>query len=293
MNNNFEKPFNGAISDFFDNKASNNIRELIERTGRKGIANTQYPYQKKLSKKVYEPLYNELQVELAKMQAWAVETGQRIAIVFEGRDAAGKGGTIKRLTENLNPRNTRVVALSKPSDVEQSQWYFQRYIDHLPSAGEIVLFDRSWYNRAVVEKVFGFCTDEQREHFFQQVTQFEEMLINDNITLMKFWLNVGQGEQLKRFLDRENDILKHWKLSSIDIKGLEKWEQYSQAIQEMFDRSHTETSPWQVVRSDDKKRARLAVIQAVLNQLSYKDKNEEVLKIIDKRIYGGPDISQL
>lgn len=286
----FEKPFNGAISEFYLNRAPQNIQELIDSTSNKDIASETYPYSKKMGKKEYEKNHKALQIELAKMQAWAKETGQRIAIVFEGRDAAGKGGTIKRLKENLNPRSARIVALPKPSDVERTQWYFQRYIQHLPSGGEIVFFDRSWYNRAVVEKVFGFCSDEQREHFFQQVTEFEDMLVNENITLIKFWLNVGRAEQLKRFLAREQDVLKQWKLSSIDIKGLDKWDEYTQAIHETFERTHNEVSPWNVVRTDDKKRARIAVMQAVLNQLDYPDKSSDCVQAPDSKIFGGPGI---
>ena len=165
----------------------------------------------------------DLQIELVRLQRWVQDSGARVAIVFEGRDAAGKGGTIKRIRENLNPRVARVVALSKPTDKEKSQWYFQRYIDHLPAGGEIVLFDRSWYNRGVVEKVFAFCSDSEREHFFHQVRPFEEMLVDEGITLIKLWLNVGRAEQLRRFLARENDPLKQWKLSWIDVEGLKRW----------------------------------------------------------------------
>ncbi len=290
MSSSFSKPFDGAISNFYKKEAPPEIKALINDSDKKTIANPSYPYPQKLSNKRYQPLYDELQIELAKMQSWVVSTRQRIAIVFEGRDAAGKGGTIKRLCENLNPRCARVVALSKPSNVEQTQWYFQRYIQHLPSAGEMVIFDRSWYNRAVVEKVFGFCSEQQREDFFQQVTEFENMLVNEKIILMKIWLNVGRAEQLKRFLDREQDVLKHWKLSAIDINGLSKWDEYTQAITEMFERSHTHTSPWNIVRSDDKKRARIAVIQAVLNHLDYPDKSPSSVKAPDSAIFGGPEI---
>jgi len=289
----FEKPFDGAISDFYQNRAPDDVKQLIDSTSNKKIASDTYPYSKKMGKKEYEKNYNAMQIELAKMQSWAKTTGQRIAIVFEGRDAAGKGGTIKRLKENLNPRSARIVALSKPSDVERTQWYFQRYIQHLPSGGEMVFFDRSWYNRAVVEKVFGFCSDEQREHFFQQVTEFEDMLVNENITLIKFWLNVGRAEQLKRFLAREQDVLKQWKLSSIDIKGLDKWDEYTQAISEMFERTHTDVSPWNIVRTDDKKRARIAVMQAVLNQLDYPDKSPAYVQAPDNKIFGGPEIMSM
>jgi len=224
------------------------------------------------------------------MQAWARETGARVVCVFEGRDAAGKGGTIKRFRENLNPRGARVVALSKPTETEQGQWYFQRYIDHMPTAGEIVFFDRSWYNRGVVEKVFGFCTDDQREHFFRQVRDFEKMLVDDGVHLFKFWLNVGRAEQLRRFLARENDPLKQWKLSWIDVEGLKKWDDYSAAIQETLTRSHSDHAPWTIIRSDDKKRARLAAIRTVLSQLDYSRKTEKSVGKVDDKICGGPDL---
>ncbi|MBV6635927.1 MAG: polyphosphate kinase 2, partial [Mameliella sp.] len=231
-----------------------------------------------------------LQIELVKMQAWAKETGARLALVFEGRDAAGKGGTIKRFRMNLNPRGARVVALGTPSDREQTQWYFQRYIDHLPAAGEIVFFDRSWYNRGVVEHVFGFCNNAQREHFFTQVPAFEKMLVDEGIHVFKFWLNVGRAEQLRRFMKRENDPLKQWKLSRIDVEGLARWDAYSAAIQETLTRSHTATAPWTVVRSDDKKRARLAAIRHVLTHLDYARKDVKALGATDSRILGGPEI---
>ncbi len=283
-------PFDGAISDFYSNRAPESIKKLISSTKKSGIASDSYPYQERMDKNEYKKLHKDLQIELAKMQVWANQTGQRIAIVFEGRDAAGKGGTIKRFRENLNPRSARVAALPKPSDIERTQWYFQRYISHLPSAGEIVFFDRSWYNRAVVEKVFGFCSDEQRESFFQQVVEFEDMLVSEGIVLIKLWFNVGRAEQLRRFLSREQDVLKHWKLSSIDIKGLDKWDEYTSAIEEMFARTHNETSPWNVVRSDDKSRARVAAIQAVLYQLDYPDKSKKCIVAPDQNIFGGPDI---
>ncbi len=224
------------------------------------------------------------------MQAWAKETGARIALVFEGRDAAGKGGTIKRFRENLNPRGARVVALSKPTDKEATQWYFQRYIDHLPSAGEIVFFDRSWYNRGVVEHVFDFCTPDQREHFFAQVPKFEDMLVDEGITLVKFWLNVGRAEQLRRFLARESDPLKQWKLSWIDAAGLKKWDAYTAAIGETLERTHTDAAPWTIVRTDDKRRARLAAIRHMLGQLDYPLKDKDVVGQPDPLICGGPDI---
>ena len=283
-------PFNGAISAFFENDAPPDIREAIRSAGKKDVLSGDFPYRQLMSTKAYERDMDALQIELVKLQAWVKETNARIAIVFEGRDAAGKGGTIKRFRENLNPRGARVVALSKPSDAERSQWYFQRYIQHLPSGGEIVFFDRSWYNRGVVEKVFGFCTDTQREQFFRQVNGFEQALVDDGIILFKFWLNVGRAEQLRRFLKRERDPLKHWKLSGIDVKGLPLWDAYSSAIDETLTRTHDQDAPWTIVRSDDKKRARLAAIRTVLSALEYDSKDTKVVGQTDGTICGGPDL---
>ncbi|MBE9475508.1 MAG: polyphosphate kinase 2, partial [Proteobacteria bacterium] len=231
-----------------------------------------------------------LQIELVKMQSWAKETGARIAVVFEGRDAAGKGGTIKRFRENMNPRVASVVALSKPTETEQTEWYFQRYIKHMPSAGQIVFFDRSWYNRGVVEHVFGFCNNDQRGHFFNQVNDFEKMLDDDGIILVKLWMNVGRAEQLRRFLDRESDRLKQWKLSGIDVKGLYKWDEYTSAITETLSKSHSGHAPWHVIRTDDKRRARIAAIRTVLSKIPYSNKDTEVASLADNKICGGPDI---
>jgi polyphosphate kinase 2 len=225
-----------------------------------------------------------------KLQHWVRETGARVAVVFEGRDASGKGGTIERIRQNLNPRGARIVALPKPSDQEATQWYFQRYVAHLPSAGEIVLFDRSWYNRAVVEPVFGFCTPEERAHFFMQVPDFERMLVEDGIHLVKFWLNVGRAEQLSRFLSRERDPLKQWKLSWIDVEGLRRWDAYSAAIGETLSLSHTIHAPWTVVRADDKRRARLAVMRHLLAGFDYPRKDQKAVGAPDPAILGGPDI---
>lgn len=285
-----KKPFDGAISRYFEQDAPAEVRECIRRGSKKDVLNTGYPYRKVMKNKDYVVEHDALQVELVKLQAWAKENGKRIAVVFEGRDAAGKGGSIKRLRENLNPRGARVVALSKPSDTEQSQWYFQRYIQHLPAAGEIVFFDRSWYNRAVVEKVFGWCSDDQRARFFRQVPKFEEMLVNDGIILIKIWLTVGRGEQLRRFLGRESDRLKHWKLSGVDVKGLHKWDEYSTAISQMFAQSHTAAAPWHVIRSDDKRRARLAAIKLLLSHFDYTEKDETSLMGVDKSICGSPSL---
>lgn len=283
-------PFDGAISAFFNDTATDDIRNAIKRADKGDILNPDYPYSERMPRKAYEKDLAALQIELVKMSAWAKETGARIAVVFEGRDAAGKGGTIKRFRENLNPRNANFVALSKPTETEATQWYFQRYVDHLPAAGEIAFFDRSWYNRGVVEHVFGFCTPEQRTHFFRQVPDFEKMLVDDGIQLFKIWLNVGRAEQLRRFLDRESDPLKQWKLSWIDVEGLKKWDAYSDAIRETFAKTHTDHAPWTIVRSDDKRRARINAIRSVLTQLDYARKDIKALGQVDPNVCGGPDL---
>ncbi len=283
-------PFDGAISTYFNNDAPDAIRDAIRRADKDDILEADYPHPERMKRKHYAREMAALQIELVKLQAWAKEAGARVAIVFEGRDAAGKGGTIKRFRENINPRGARVVALSKPSDTEATQWYFQRYIDHLPAGGEIVCFDRSWYNRGVVEKVFGFCSDKQRAHFFAQVTDFEKMLVEEGIHLFKFWLNVGRAEQLRRFLAREKDPLKQWKLSWIDVEGLKKWQEYTDAISETLSRTHTDHAPWTVIRSDDKRRARLAAIRHTLGRIDYARRNENALGAVDGLICGGPDI---
>lgn len=283
-------PFDGGISRFYTEKAPDNLRTAIAGAGKSDILNPSYPYDKSWKRSEYEDALAALQVELVRMQAWVKETGQRIAIIFEGRDAAGKGGTIKRFRENLNPRGARVVALSKPSDTEAAQWYFQRYIAHLPAKGEVTIFDRSWYNRGVVEHVFDFCTPEQRDRWFAQVPEFEDMLVNEGIQLFKIWLNVGQATQLKRFLDRESDPLKQWKLSWIDVEGLNRWEAYTGAIGETLERTHSDVAPWTVIRSDDKRRARVQTIRSILTRLDYARKDAAALGEIDPKIAGGPDL---
>lgn len=285
-----ELPFDGAISAFFNDSAPNDVRDAIKRAEKDDILDPSYPHSDRMPRKAYEADLKALQIELVKLQAWARDSGARIAIVFEGRDAAGKGGTIKRFRENLNPRGARVVALSKPSDTEKTQWYFQRYIDHLPAGGEIVFYDRSWYNRGVVEKVFGFCTDAERAHFFTQVNPFEDMLVDEGILLFKFWLNVGRAEQLRRFLKRESDPLKQWKLSWIDVEGLKKWDDYSSAIRETLEKTHSTSAPWTVIRSDDKRRARLAALRTVLSAIDYDRKHAKAVGTADPKICGGPDI---
>lgn len=276
----------GEIRDFFENSAPKAVREAIEAGKKNGFLDPGYPHKKRLSGKDYKKEIEPLHIELVKLQSWVKETGARLVIVFEGRDAAGKGGTIKRFRENLNPRGARVVALPKPSDVERGQWYFQRYIQHLPTEGEIVFYDRSWYNRAVVERVFGFSTDAERELFFHQAPKFEDMLVNDGVILVKFWLTVGRAEQLRRFLDREGDPLKHWKLSPIDFKSLAKWSAYSAAIQEMFERTDSEAAPWTVIRTDDKKRARIAAIRHVLSSAPYENRSKDAAAPPDGAICG-------
>ncbi len=283
-------PFDGAISAFFDQDAPDEIRAAIRRADKDDILDPRYPYSEEMKRKTYEAQMEALQIELVKLQAWARDSGARVAVVFEGRDAAGKGGTIKRFRQNLNPRGARVVALSKPSDTERSQWYFQRYADHLPAGGEIVFYDRSWYNRGVVEHVFGFCTDAQREHFFAQVGNFENMLVEDGIHLFKIWLTVSRGEQLRRFLAREGDPLKQWKLSRIDVEGLHKWDDYTAAIDETLARSHSDTAPWTIIRSDDKRRARLAAIRTVLSQIDYAGKDADAVGTPDASICAMPDL---
>ena len=283
-------PFDGAISKFFTDDAPKAVRDAIEQGKKKDILSTRYPYDRQIDGDAYEVQMEKLQVELAKFQYWVKATGKRVIVLFEGRDAAGKGGSINYFTQNLNPRTAQVAALSKPSDREAAQWYFQRYVDWLPANGEILLFDRSWYNRAIVEKVMGFCSDDQRARFFHQLPGFEASLVDEGFHLTKIWLEVSRAEQLRRFLDREQDLLKQWKLSKIDIDGLTKWDAYCDAIRETFDKSHTDTAPWTVILSDDKLRARITVIQAVLGSLDYDGKDRRALGKPDPLICGGPEL---
>jgi polyphosphate kinase 2 len=283
-------PFDGAISKFYAEDAPEDVRKAIADGGKDDMLDPSYPYAEEMDKDDYEDELDALQLELVKLQADVKATGKRVVVVFEGRDAAGKGGTIKRMRMNLNPRVARVVALPKPSDREAGEWYFQRYVKHLPTEGEIVLFDRSWYNRGVGEKVFGFCDDAERAAFFRQLPEFEHMLVDEGVCFVKIWLNVGRAEQLRRFMAREQDILKHWKLSSIDVKGLSLWQEYSDAISETFAKSHFPYAPWTIIRSDDKKRARLAAIKTVLQGIDYAEKIHDVACAPDPRIAGGLDI---
>ncbi|HWT16617.1 MAG TPA: polyphosphate kinase 2 [Patescibacteria group bacterium] len=245
-----------------------------------------YPYRVRLRRKEYEAEKKRLQIELLKVQSWVKDTGQRIVVLFEGRDAAGKGGTIKRFTEHLNPRGARVVALEKPSDQERGQWYFQRYIQHLPTYGEIVFFDRSWYNRAGVERVMGFCSPGQYLEFLRETPEFERMLVRSGVRLFKYWFSVSREEQLRRFNSRRNDPLKHWKLSPIDLQSLDKWDAYTEAKESMFFHTDTADSPWVVVKSDDKKRARLNCMRHFLASLPYAGKDEAVAHDADALIVG-------
>ena len=224
---------------------------------------------KKISKKVYESELARLQVELIKLQAWVQENGEKVVVIFEGRDAAGKGGTIKRITERLNPRVCRVVALPAPTEREKTQWYFQRYVEHLPAAGEIVLLDRSWYNRAGVEKVMGFCTDDEYIEFMRSCPEFERMLIRSGIRLIKYWFSVSDHEQEKRFQSRLKDITKHWKLSPMDLESRDRWMEYSKAKDAMFAHTDIKQAPWHVVDADVKKKARLNCISHFLSQFDY------------------------
>lgn len=249
-----------------------------------------YPYKNLMTRKNYEFQKYNLQVELLKLQAWVKATGNRIIILFEGRDAAGKGGTIKRMMEHLNPRGARVVALEKPSDEEKGQWYFQRYVKHLPTKGEIVLFDRSWYNRAGVEKVMGFCTNEEYMEFMREVPEFERNLVRSGIYLFKFWFSVSKEEQKRRFKDRETHPLKQWKLSPIDKASLNKWEDYTEAKEKMFFYTDTSDSPWTVVKSNCKKRARLNAMRYVLQKFAYTNKEAKMIGKIDPLIVGRSNV---
>ncbi len=241
---------------------------------------------KPLEKKFYEKELLRLQIELVKLQEWIKDKGLRVVVIFEGRDAAGKGGVIKRITEALNPRICRVAALATPTEREKSQWYFQRYAAHLPAAGEMVLFDRSWYNRAGVERVMGFCTEQQCADFLRYCPLFEEMLIHSGIILVKYWFSVSDKEQEKRFLARNDDPVKRWKLSPMDIQSIEKWEEYSRAKDEMFEYTDTLVSPWMVVNGDDKKRARLNCISHLLGMIPYEDLTPGPVKMPKRHISG-------
>jgi polyphosphate kinase 2 len=253
---------------------------------KKHIISSNYPYPKQMKESKYLEEIELLQIELVKMQAWAKEVGERIVLIFEGRDAAGKGGTIQRFTENLNPRGAKVVALAKPSDTERGQWYFQRYIEELPTKGEIVFFDRSWYNRGGVEHVMGFCTPHEYLEFMRQTPEFERMLVRSGIRFYKFWFSVSREEQLRRFLGRAQDPLKQWKLSPMDVESLGRWEAYTKAKEAMLFYTDTADAPWTIIRSDDKNRARLNVIKHVLYTIPYAGKDTDVVTAPDPHIIG-------
>ncbi len=268
-----------------------NGADLVQHDGK--VAETwrqDFPYDERLSRKKYDREKSRLQIELLKLQRHIKTVGGRLVIVFEGRDAAGKGGTIRRFTENLNPRGARVVALEKPTDREQTEWYLQRYITHLPAAGEIVLFDRSWYNRAGVERVMGFCDPQESLDFLREAPEFERMLARDGITLIKFWFSVTRAEQLRRFVNRQLDPVKRWKLSPIDLASLDRWDDYTEAREAMFFFTDLADAPWTVVKSNDKKRARLEAMRYVLRQVDYEGRNDDVVGQPDPLIVGSPPL---
>lgn len=253
---------------------------------REAFESGEYPYDEKMPRSEYDSLKSKLQAELLKVQLWVQETGQRFVVLFEGRDAAGKGGTIKRFMEHLNPRHARVVALNKPSDVELGQWFFQRYIEHLPTAGEIVFYDRSWYNRAGVERVMGFCSPNDYLEFMRQTPDLERMLVRSDIKLYKYWFSVTQDEQKARFGKRKTDPLKRWKLSPIDQASLNKWDDYTEAKEAMFFYTDTADAPWTIVKSNDKKRARINCMRHFLNSLDYPEKDTDLVQNPDPLIVG-------
>ncbi|MEQ5793312.1 polyphosphate kinase 2 [Paracoccus sp. NFXS7] len=283
-------PLVGKITAYLQDEAPAPIRKAVQKGSSKDILDPDFPYSAEMPKAEYEPQMAALQMQLVRMMHDVIDSGKRLVVLFEGRDAAGKGGTIERVRENLNPRSASIVALPKPNEREAGQWYFQRYVDWLPGAGEIALFDRSWYNRGVVERVFGFSTDTQRAAFFRQLPGFEQMLVDDGIILVKLWLNVGRAEQLRRFLDREKDPLKQWKLSGIDVDGLARWDDYTAAIRDTLAASHSPIAPWTVIRSDDKRRARIAAIQTILGAVDYAGKDQAAIGTRDPLIAGGPEL---
>lgn len=245
-----------------------------------------YPYPERMSRQEYERTKRALQIELLKLQYWIKASGERLVVLFEGRDAAGKGGTIKRFTEHLNPRGARVVALEKPSERESTQWYFQRYVAHLPAAGEVVLFDRSWYTRAGVERVMGFASPGQYRQFMHQAPELERMLVESGTHLVKFWFSVSRAEQRTRFLIRQIDPVRQWKLSPMDLASLDRWDDYTEAKEEMFAATDTDWAPWTVVKGNDKKRARLGAMRHVLSQFDYTDKDADVVGVPDPLLVG-------
>ncbi|NGO64704.1 polyphosphate kinase 2 [Rhizobium daejeonense] len=254
------------------------------------LASDDFPYDKKMDEAQYEDELEKVQIELVKLQFWQQKTGKRVMALLEGRDAAGKGGTIHATLAYMNPRSARVVALTKPTETERGQWYFQRYVSHFPTSGEFVMFDRSWYNRAGVEPVMGFCTKEQYEDFLKQAPRVEKLIEQDGIHFFKFWLNIGRKMQLERFHDRRHDPLKLWKLSPMDIAALNKWDDYTEKRDRMLKETHTDHAPWTIVKANDKRRARLNVIRHILLSIDYEGKDESKIGKIDHKIIGsGPD----
>nr|WP_206025490.1 polyphosphate kinase 2 [Rhodococcus sp. 14C212] len=272
------------------------IGELLRKSGRKiQVADVDepwrhgYPYDTKMTRRQYEARKRRLQIELLKLQAWVKEHDEKIVIIFEGRDAAGKGGAIKRFTEHLNPRGARVMALEKPTERERTQWYFQRYVEHLPAGGEIVLMDRSWYNRAGVERVMGYCTPNEYREFTRSAPEFERMLVQSGIHLVKFWFSVGREEQHARFVARSTDPVKQWKLSPTDLASLDKWDAYTEAKEAMLFYTDTPHAPWTIVRANDKKRSRIEAMKWVLHRFDYTGKDPRVVRTPDPLIIGSPE----
>lgn len=284
-----EMPLVGQVSDYLKS-APKELRKALKDRSKNEVMDSLYPYRKELDSDTYKARMDKLQLQLVRMKHDVAQTGKRVVVLFEGRDGAGKGSTIERVRMNLNPRSAYIVALPKPTDREAQQWYFQRYVDWLPAAGEIALFDRSWYNRGVVERVFGFATNEQQAAFFRQLPSFEQTLVDDGIILIKIWLSVGRAEQLQRFLDREKDPLKQWKLSAIDVEGLARWDDYTAAIHHTLNHSHSPVAPWTVIMSDDKRRARIAAIQRILSAVEYAGKDSAEIGETDPTICGSPDL---
>jgi polyphosphate kinase 2 len=279
-------PMVGMIDEQVRSTVPGPIVDLVKSSKKKDILSSNYPYTFLMDAEAYEEESSLLAIELVKMQAWVKESGERIVIIFEGRDAAGKGGTIKRFTENLNPRGARIVAISKPSETEGGQWYYQRYIEELPTRGEIVLYDRSWYNRAGVEHVMGFCSGHDYLEFMRQTPEFERMLVRSGIRLFKFWFSVSREEQLRRFLKRAKDPVRQWKLSPMDVESLARWDESTKAKEAMLFYTDTADAPWTIVRSDDKRRARLNAIRFVLGSIPYAGKLTEIVEPVDAKIIG-------
>ena len=269
-----------------DSVVPEHVVEKVAKAKKKELIGPEYPYPRKMKRVEYEAQKEDLQVELLKLQKWVKDTGERLVMIFEGRDAGGKGGTIKRFMEHLNPRQAHVIALTIPTERERGQWFFQRYISQLPTRGEMALFDRSWYNRAVVEPVMGFCTPKEHKIFLQQAPIVEKLLIEDGFRLFKFWFSVSREEQFRRFKSRETDRLKQWKLSPVDQDGLGRWDDFSKAKNTMFEYTDTEWAPWKIIRSDGKKRARLNCMRHVLYNLPYEGKDENVAVAPDPKIVG-------